>query len=378
MADKARLLETFLKLVRINSRTGAEKSLADSLIPELEELGLETHVTEIPAGSESDTGNVIARRAGTVEGVPCIMLCAHMDTISSTEGIGLKVEGDTVKTDGTTILGADDKSGIAAILEAVRSVSESKQETGDLEVVFTVAEETGLYGAKGLRREDLRAHFGYVFDEGRPIGSPVTQTPSHDKIYATVRGKAAHAGVAPEKGLNAIEVASSAIAKLKTGRVDEETTTNVGVISGGHATNIVPDECRVHIEARSRDEAKLSREVEKIKRAFEETAAEWGASLDLTVDRCYDTFSIGERDLVLQIALEASEALGLSTQTRASGGGSDANVFNSLGIPTLVLGTGMTNVHTVSESVAVSDMLACAQHIEKIIELVARKKYIKA
>jgi tripeptide aminopeptidase len=378
MADKARLLETFLKLVRINSPSGAEKPLADLLVPELEELGFETLVTGIPAGSGSNTGNIIARKAGTVEGVPCLMLCAHMDTIRPTEGLNPHVAGDTVKTDGSTILGADDKSGIAVILEAVESVLAGKRRIGDLEVVFTVAEETGLYGAKGLRREDLKAHVGYVFDEGNPIGSPVTQAPSHDKIYATVRGRAAHAGVSPEKGLNAIEVASSAIAKLKTGRVDEETTTNVGVISGGQATNIVPEECRVDIEARSRDEGKLSREVEKIKRAFEETAAQWRAFLDLRVERCYDTYSIGDQDLVLKVALEASEALGLSTLTRATGGGSDANVFNSLGIPTLVLGTGMTNVHTTSESISVSDMLACAQHIEKIIELVAGKKYIKA
>lgn len=378
MADKARLTETFLKLVRINSPSGAEKPLADFLVPELERLGFETYLTDIPAGSGSDTGNVIARKEGTVEGVPCMLLCAHMDTIKATEGINAEVEGDVVSTDGSTILGADDKSGIAAILEAVESILAAGCDRGDLELIFTVAEETGLYGAKGLRAEDVFSSFGCVFDEGKPIGSPVTRAPSHDKIYATVRGKAAHAGVAPEKGLNAIEVASAAISKLKTGRIDEETTSNVGVIKGGEATNIVPDECKVDLEVRSRSESKLQAEVEKMTETFRQTASELGASLDLRVDRCYDTYHVGEEELVLKIALEASEALGFSTETRASGGGSDANVLNSLGIPTIVLGTGMSNVHTTSESIAISDMLACTEHIEKIIELTAAKTYIKA
>jgi tripeptide aminopeptidase len=377
MADKARLLGSFLRLVKINSPSGREKQVAELLLSELRRLGFETELTEAPPGSGSDTGNLIARKPGIVQGVPCFFLCAHMDTIRPTEGVNPQVAGDVVKTDGSTILGADDKSGIAAILEAIETVLSQKRPRGDIELVFTVAEETGLYGAKALKKSDLQSHFGYVFDEGKPIGSPVTSAPSHDKIYVTVRGKAAHAGVAPEKGLNAIEVASAAISKIKTGRIDPQTTSNVGVIKGGVATNVVPETCSVDIEVRSRDEAILKAEVGKIKRSFEQTAAQWGAPLDLKVERCYDTYHIDDRELVLKIALEASEALGLSTQTRASGGGSDANVFNSLGIPTIVLGTGMSDVHSESESISVADMAACAELIEKIIEIAASKRYIR-
>jgi len=236
-------------------------------------------------------------------------------------------------------------------------------------VALTVSEETGLNGAKGLDLNTLRAQEGIVLDSGGETGSIVVSAPSQDNIKATVHGKTAHAGVEPEKGINAIVVAAEAIAAMPLGRIDEETTANVGRIQGGTATNIVPDRVEMAGEARSHDERKLETQVQAMTEALNKAAARHGATVEVVVERSYSTFQLSEADGVVRRAMAAANTLGLTPVLVPSGGGSDANVFNAGGIATINISTGMDKVHTTEERLAVDDLVKCAEFLLAILRL---------
>jgi tripeptide aminopeptidase len=268
LINQSRLVQTFLELVAIDSPSGQEEAIGANLMQRFAALGGEA--------ARDKHGNVIARWPGN--GDDWLMLSAHMDTVGKDTGIRPAIRDGIIYSDGTTILGGDDKSGIAAILEVLVSLAEDKLNHPPLEVVISVGEEVGLQGAKWLDKSQLRARRGYVLDSGGAIGSIVVSAPSQDSLRVVVHGKKAHAGSEPENGINAIRVASEAIAAMPLGRIDFETTANIGVIEGGTATNIVPDEVKVRGEARSRDGAKLAAQTAVMVRAFEEAAARHGTS----------------------------------------------------------------------------------------------------
>lgn len=357
MINRDRLVSTFLELVRIDSPSGQEEEIARHLTAELRSLGLTVE--------RDTTGNIIARLAE--EGQP-ILLNAHMDTVQPGRGVKPVIEDGVIKSDGSTILGADDKSGVAVILEVLRVLVEQDLAHPPLEVALTVSEEKGLKGAKGLDLTRLRAQEGIVLDSGGEIGTIVVSAPSQDKIRAVVHGKSAHAGVEPEKGINAILVAAEAIAAMPLGRIDEETTANLGRIQGGTATNIVPDQAEIEGEARSRDERKLEAQVQAMTEALKKAANRHGARVEIDVQRSYSTFKLSEEDGIVRRAVAAARTLGLTPALVPSGGGSDANIFNAAGITTINISAGMEKVHTKEEQVAVADMVKCAEFLLAILE----------
>jgi tripeptide aminopeptidase len=358
MISRNRLVSTFLELVQIDSPSGQEEEIAQHLVAALKSLDLLV--------VRDATGNVIARLAG--EGQP-ILLSAHIDTVEPGRGVKPVIENGVITSDGTTILGADDKSGVAVILEVLRVLVEQGLAHPPLEVALTVSEEKGLKGAKGLDLTRLRAREGIVLDSGGEIGTVVVSAPSQDKIRAVVHGKAAHAGAEPEKGINAIVVAAEAIAAMPLGRIDEETTANIGRIQGGTATNIVPDRAEMEGEARSHDERKLEAQVQAMTEALEKAANRHGATVDIDVQRSYSTFRLSEEDGIVRRAMAAARTLGLTPALVPSGGGSDANVFNAGDIAAINVSTGMDQVHTTEEQITAADMVQCAEFLLAILGL---------
>jgi tripeptide aminopeptidase len=357
LINEARLVQTFLELVAIDSPAGQEQMIGEDLMKRLAALGGECE--------RDEHGNVIARwPKGSGE---WLMLSAHMDTVGKDTGIRPHIHEGVIYSDGTTILGSDDKSGVAAILEVLQSIREEGLSHPPLEVVISVSEETGLQGAKWLDKSKLRARQGYVLDSGGPIGSLVVSAPSQDSLRVTVHGKKAHAGSEPENGINAIRVASEAIAAMPLGRIDPETTANIGVIEGGVATNIVPDEVFVRGEARSRNAVKLEQQTAAMVRAFNEAAAKHGARADIHVTRAYNGYRLASDSPVVERAARAARRLGLEPVYRESGGGADANVYAEAGIVCSVLSTGMDDVHTPKEHIAITDMVDSARLLQEIV-----------
>jgi tripeptide aminopeptidase len=363
--NETRLVQTFLDLVAIDSPSGQEQAIGAELQNILVALGGQVETDE--------HGNVIARfPAAQGDEQPdspdnWMLLSAHMDTVGRDTGIKPEIRDGVIYSDGTTILGGDDKSGIAVILEAIRSVREDGAPCPPLEVVISVGEEVTLRGAKLLDKSRLRARRGYVLDSGGPIGTIVTSAPSQDSLQITVYGRKAHAGSEPEKGINAIRVASEAIAAMPLGRIDPETTANIGTIEGGVARNIVPDEVRMLGEARSRDNLKLAAQTAAMAAAFHEAAERHGARVEFKFARSYSTYDWTEETPIVAQAMAAARRLGFSPILEASGGGSDANIYAEAGIPCAVLSTGMEDVHTSQEHIAIADMVDSARLLQAIV-----------
>jgi len=368
MINKQRMLAEFFELVKIKCSTRDERQVADILKARLVALGME--VTEDNAGEKigGNCGNVIAYKKGTVQGASAIMLSAHMDCVEPCGGIEPQLKDGIITSVGDTILGGDDKAGVTAILEALRIVNEQKIPHGPMQVLFTIAEEGGLNGAKVMDPALLKADFGYALDSGGAPGEIITMAPGQNSITAVVHGKKAHAGIAPEDGINSIVVAGKCLAEMKYGRIDFETTANIGVISGGVATNIVPDKVEVRCEARSRNIEKLAAQTNHMKETFERVATEHGARAEVIVKKSYGPYVLADDAPVVALAVKATQSIDLIPQIGATGGGSDANFFNNYGVPTAVLGIGMSKVHTADEYIKEVDLYNSA---ELVIALIA-------
>lgn len=367
MVNRERLVLEFMEIVQVDSESGREKNMAELLKAKLIDLGFEVNTDDAAQITGKETGNVIARLRGDVQAQP-IFFCAHMDTV--TPGCGIKPIEDNgiIRSSGDTILGSDDKAGIAAIFEAVRIVKENNIPHTDLEVVFTICEEIGLLGVKSLDFSLLKAHMGFILDSDGPPGSIINQGPSHDKISAEIKGLAAHAGINPEDGVNAILVASRAIASMQLGRIDEETTANIGIISGGVATNIVPDKVTIQGETRSLNEEKRLKQTKGICEALEKAASESGATVQINVETEYPAMYIPEDAAVVKLAKKAAQDIGLQPVIKSTGGGSDTHIFNDKGKSAVNLGIAMKKVHTTEEYIAVEDLVKNAEYILSIIK----------
>jgi len=370
--NEKRLLDLFVRLVKTNSPSKGERGVADILLPILRDLGF--YVEEDDAGSKigGDAGNLIAFKEGRSDVGRRIFLSSHMDTVQPTDGLEPQIVDGVIRSNGNSVLGADDKAGIAAIIEAMRVIDEQKVPFRSIQVLFDVSEEVGLLGAKNLTKDKIKADFGYVFDAELPVGSIVVAAPSHENIRVNYTGKAAHAGVAPEAGISAIQAAAKAIAKMQLGRIDFETTANVGIIRGGQARNIIPEEVEVLGEARSRNEEKLARQVQHMVQCFHDAAQETGADVEIEVVREYDAYRFSADDPVVQMAAEAGRRIGVRTELAEHGGGSDANVFNSRGLPAVVVGVGYKDAHTSDERIAIDELMNCARFAVALVEVSTR------
>ena len=369
MINKDRLIKNFLRLAAVNSPTRHEAKIADILEADLLEMGFEVCRDDAGEKIGGDTGNIIARKKGTVPDATPIMFSAHMDTVEPTDNWGYKLSDGVIKSNGETILGADDKAGLAAIMEALTVMEEDGIPHGCIEVVFSIAEEIGLYGAKYLDIKKLQSNCAFVYDGGLPLGGVTISAPYHDNIKARIYGKNAHAGINPEEGVNAIAVASKAISRMKLGRLDEETTANIGTITGGTARNVVAAYCEVFGEARSRTESKAKAQVQHMEEEFKRAADEMGARVEIEIVRSYDGYKLPLDSQVVQIAVEAAGRAGIEPKTHGAGGGSDANVLNAHGFPATVIGVGYTNPHSVDESLEIEDLVKSSAMALEIIKI---------
>jgi len=375
MINKNRLVKTFLELARIPGLSGKEGLVAAELARRLSRLGIKYHF-DIPTRPGNKVGNLIAYIKGNAPG-PALLINAHIDTVGPIEPFGCRRRGNFLESKGQSILGADDRSGVAAILEALAHLKESGIRHGPLEIVFTVAEEIGLLGAKALDYKLLSARHGIVLDSDSPL-EPVIAAPEAYRLNFQIRGKAAHAGVAPEKGINAIQIASRAISRLRLGRIDFETTANIGLISGGSATNIVPEFAEARGEARSHNRRKLQTQIRQMRMAFRQAVREARLgtrafaglprlSEEIILD--YPRMRLDSQSPVLRLMKEAARTLGCKISPKVGGGGSDANIFNAHRIESLVIGTGMEKVHTTSERLNLNQFHLGVQMLVRAIEL---------
>lgn len=367
MINKNRLFSTFKDLVNINSPSKKEKKL--SLYLEKYFKSFDAEIIKDNAGEKinGQTGNLIIKIKGRQKKKP-ISFWAHMDTVADTTGLKLLSKKDRFCTDGNTILGADDKAGIAAICEAVTAYTTKYNDYGDIEIILTVAEEIGLLGAKNFAKKNISSKEAYVLDCNGSPGTFILKAPSADTFTATITGKAAHAGIEPEKGINAIAVASKAIAKLKLGRIDKNTTANIGCINSGTARNIVPEKAVIKGEARSFLDSRLNTQISKIEKCFADAAAKNKAKLKFEIKHEYKTFSLKKDEQIVKRAVKAAKTINLKTRYVASGGGSDANILNRKGIKTLNLGIGMQNAHSNNEYILKQDLFTTAKLVFEIIK----------
>lgn len=355
-ADRERLVSEFIELVKIDSETGYEEKISVVLKAKFEALGFKVEEDDAKEKTGHESNNLICTLEGTKEGVEPIFFNSHMDTVVPGKDIQPQIEGDTIRSDGTTILGADDKAGIAAIIEMVRLLKDYDIEHGQIQVVLTIGEESGLIGAKALDASLIDAKYGYAVDSHGDVGGLIVASPTQAKFEITCHGKTAHAGVAPE-GISAITLASKAISKMKLGRIDEDTTANIGRFEGGKATNIVSDEAVVIAEARSLVREKLDRQIEQIKEACRQAEEEVGGSIDVDVKIMYKGYKHDENAQVVKVASQAAKRIGLEPQLKATGGGSDANVISSYGFPMVNLCVGYQNIHTPEEEISINEMM---------------------
>jgi len=371
MVNEKRLIEFFMELVKIDSISREERNLADFLIEKLEDLGLEVIVDQAGEKVKSNSGNLIARLKGNIKKATPIMFSAHMDTVVPGKNINPLLKGEKIVSSGKTILGADDKAAIAALLEALHIIKKNNILCGDIEILFTICEEIGLLGAKNLDISSLNARMAFVLDSGGQVGKIITTAPSHNSLEIIIHGKSAHAGSNPEEGINAIQVAGFALSRMKLGRIDEETTANIGIISGGKATNIVPDKVTLKGEVRSRNEEKLEKYTEQLIKITEDTAQEFRAKAEVKINKEYHCYNLSPDDQAVMIAVKAAKNIGLQPSLGPSGGGSDANVFNKKGFPSVDLAIGMEKVHTLEECILIKELKNTTEYILSIINTVA-------
>ncbi|MDD7380639.1 MAG: M20/M25/M40 family metallo-hydrolase [Succiniclasticum sp.] len=372
--NKQRVLNEFYELIQIPCPSLQERVVADILKKRLEELGCTvTEDVESAKRLGGSAGNLVADLKGTVAGAPAILLSAHMDCVNPCAGIKPCLENGVIRSDGTTILGGDDKGGIVAILETLRCLKEQNLPHGDIQVIFSVSEEQGCAGIKNLDTALLHADMGFALDSsGRP-GKIIYAAPGQNKIFTKIHGKTAHGGIAPEKGINAIKKAAEILIDIPTGRIDEETTCNIGIIHGGSATNIVPDLVEVAMDCRSRNPEKLENLTDKIVTAFKQGGEKAQVPVDVEVRSSYKPYCLAKDSAVIELAAKTAKALQLPVDITATGGGSDSSHFNGYGVPCTVLGTGMTNVHTVDEILLEEDLyMTCEWTLAIVCEAAKR------
>jgi len=373
MINTKRLGERFKMLAEIDSESRHEANISKVLEKMLLDLGARVCFDDAAKKVGGDCSNLVAKFKGSVD-VPPLFLSGHMDTVVPGKGVKVQFENGIFTSDGTTILGGDDKSALAIILEVMEVIKENDIPCPPVEIIFTVCEEIGLLGAKHLDLSLMDAKFGYILDSTDTRGI-VTKAPSANKICIKVYGRAAHAGAAPEKGISAIFAAATAISTLELGRLDAVTTCNLGTISGGMATNIVPEYVEIHGEARSHDVDRLKQVTDNIISGFEtameglQKAGQDLPRVEIEVEEDFPNTDIPEDHVAITLARKAADNLGRKLENKTIGGGADANIFFGKGIVAGVLGTGMTDVHTLKESIALSDMEKTAQLVLEILRI---------
>lgn len=361
--NEERIVALMMDLCRADSAPLRERPVFELVWRHLSELDFELREDDAGRRLGGQVGNIIATKPGQKEGEQWspLMFSAHLDRVEGGIGVKPRLDGDRITGDGTTVLGADDAAGLAAIIEACRVLHESGAAHVPLELVITVGEEIGLAGASCVDVGALKSKAGFVLDAEGDVGVVINRAPTQYAVEAEFTGRAAHAGIAPERGVSAIKMAARAVNRMRLGRIDAETTANVGFISGGGATNIVPERAELRAEARSLDPEKAKRQAEHMTRAIAEAATAYGGRATWQARLVYQGYWLPETSEPVQRAVRAVEALGLRPRVKSTGGGSDANIFNAKGLPTVVLGVGYQAIHTFRESMPVAELVRLAK-----------------
>lgn len=354
MINKERLLSTFMEYVQINSESKNEKDMTDRLLKDLRSLGYEAYVDEAGKAIGSTGSNVYCYIPGTLNEEP-ILFSAHMDTVSPGIGIEPIVEDGYIKSRGNTILGGDNKAGITAVMEALKTIKENNIPHRPIEIVFSICEEVGLLGAKNLDFKKLKSKKAIILDSGGNAGKIIVQAPGQAKLKAKIIGKAAHAGNSPEDGISAIMVGAEAVANMKLLRIDHETTANIGTFKAEGATNIVSPELTFVAEARSLNNEKLNNQISHMVLCLLDSCQKYGAKLEYDVEVSYYSYTLDEDNELVKLVEDKCDNLGLKVVKMPSGGGSDANIYNSNGITAVNLGNGTELVHTLDERLNINE-----------------------
>lgn len=371
MIQENRLINEFIELIKVSSESKNEANICNLVENKLQNMGIKVFRNNV---NGSNGFNLIAKINSKNQSP--VFLNAHFDTVITGGNIKPIIENGIIKSDGTTILGADDKAGIAVILEVLRVLKSNKISHPPIDVVFTVCEEIGMIGAKNLDYSLIDAKYGYSFDSCE-LNSVIQAAPSYNHIFIKIYGIESHAGVAPEKGISAIEIASKAIANIKFGKIDNETTSNIGIIKGGNAINIVAGYVETDIEVRSHNEDKLITQTNHIIKTFREIAKtsekiidgeKISAKIEEKVVREYTNFYIATESPIIQKVISDGKQIGIDIQPQITCGGSDANIFNKQGIETVILGTGMQKVHTKQEFIKIKDLILCANLLLELLK----------
>ena len=366
MIKKERLLNDFLEMAKIPSLSLHERQMGDYLLKSLKNLGLEVHEDGAGKINNGNCGNIIG--VLRAPGKKKLLFSSHMATVVPCEKITPIVKDGKITSDGTSVLGGDDKSGIAAVLEAIKVIKENKMDHPEIIVVFSIGEEIGLLGSKAFDIDKYSPDYGFILDSNGKPGEVIVQAPYAATGELKIIGKPAHAGLNPEDGISAIFVAALAITQIKHGRIDKETTSNIGVINGGQAGNIVMPEVTLKYEARSFSEEKLEKILKETNDIFQKTADDNGAKFINTVKKEYSGFHIRSGSEVLNKIEEACKKLGFKYEEHSTGGGSDANIYNGKGYTCLDMATGMSNIHTTDEFIMEEDIYNTARLVLEIIK----------
>lgn len=360
-AERERLVADFTRYCEIHSPSTREREMADAVAADLVDLGLEVSEDDSLGATGSDSGNLIARVPGP-EGTRTILLCAHLDTVPLDGPVEVERQGGVLSNRHEAILGADNKAAVATIMAAVRHFADRGGPPVGLELVFTTAEELALRGAKELDRHALVSEFGFVFDHASPVGELILAAPTYYRLLARFSGVAAHAGIRPEAGRNAILAASRAVAAMRLGRIDENTTANAGVIFGGSANNVVAERCDVELETRSLDDDMAALMASEMVDRCSDAAGQTECDVDTVVEQLFRAFKLARTAAPVRAATAALEDLGIEPVYRSSGGGSDANVLIAGGLPVLNVANGTDRNHQPDESVSV-------EALEQVLDL---------
>lgn len=360
--NSKRLIKTFTELVQIPSPSWEEHHVIDYIIDRLKKI----HITakRIKCGKSY---NLLISIKGQKNVLP-VLFSAHTDTVTPCNNIKPIISETRITSDGTSILGSDDKSAIAMFIEGLHYIKENSMPHGPIEILLTCAEEIGLLGIKNFKFSLVKSKLAFVFDSAGSVGKIIVQAPYHFKMKISIRGKAAHAGMEPEKGINAITVLAKIITALPVGRIDTETTLNAGIISGGRATNIVPDEAECHLEIRSLNNEKAYHYEQEVRKIVSQITQDNRARHKITSSLEYSGYSIHVKEYIAQVAQRSMKRVGMKPSFEVSGGGSDTNIINTHGIKAINLSSGMQKPHSTAEYINIKDLVKGTELMLSIIE----------
>ncbi|RST77140.1 M20/M25/M40 family metallo-hydrolase [Siminovitchia acidinfaciens] len=366
--DEEEVVNSFLEWAKVNAPSGREKNIAEMLENELTGMGFFIQFDEANVNFKGEIGNLIAYWEGTDSSIPPLFFSTHMDTVLPTEGLKPVIKDGVIYSDGTTILGADDRAALTAYLEAIRYVQENDIPSGPIELILTVNEQQALQGSRYLDYSKVKSDFGYVFDSSGDVGQIILQGPYSSKFHLEVIGKSSHIGLNPEEGIYAFEIAADIIKNVKVGKIDEETLVNVGLIHGGELSSIIPGSVKMTGEVRCFNKAGLDEQLDLIFSAASRAAEEHGGKVVNKIDKKYSGFQVDKGHQLAKIALDAAEQIQVHPWLTRTLGGADTNNLNENNLTCITLGNGFRNIHTFQEHISIKNLVNTARYTVSLIQ----------